>query len=361
MGSIRHRAVIREPGKFCAWPANGGMWTWGKELLFGFSYAGHLEKEKGHTFDPATSVQKFARSLDGGETWRIEDAFDQGITARSADHEVGVRAVEPMPIPGAFDFLHPDFAIKFSRSNNNDGPSHIYVTFDRGHRWQGPFALPLFGQPGILARTDVVVEDRHTLLAMIAASKANGREGRVGCIRTRDGGRSWDWVAWVDEEPEGYAIMPATVRLPNGDLLCVVRRKEQDRGWLAVYRSNDNAACWRRMPDLAEYTGSSGNPASVVALKDGRICAAYGVRSHDPEAPSRMCVRVTGDGGESWGPETVVRGQDGAGSDMGYPRMAQRPDGRLVLVYYYNHAFLERPSYRYIAATIFDPQRLVPE
>jgi hypothetical protein len=38
--------------------------------------------------------------------------------------------------------------------------------------------------------------------------------------------------------------------------------------------------------------------------------------------------------------------------DLGYPRTVQRPDGKLVTIYYFN----DRPdTERYIAATIWDP------
>ncbi len=41
--------------------------------------------------------------------------------------------------------------------------------------------------------------------------------------------------------------------------------------------------------------------------------------------------------------------------DVGYPRIAQRPDGRVVVLYCYNHGWTETLSYRYVAATLFDP------
>lgn len=350
---IEHVTVYAEDGKFAGWPANSGLWAWGNELLVGFCLADHQEGTGGHTYAPGTARQKFARSLDGGETWTIEDAFERGITAASQDHAAGERAVAPGDCPGNFDFTNPGFAMTFRRANDADGAAHFYVTADRGHAWQGPYAFPNLGNPGILARTDYLVEGRHTLLAMLTASKRNRQEGRVGCARTGDGGRTWKWVTWVDEEPEGYAIMPATVRLASGRLVCVVRRREGNRCWLAGYISEDHARTWRRAADPVDDTGVAGSPPALVALSDGRLCLAYAVRSRGPESPSRIGVRFSADGGESWGREIVVRGHDGANWDIGYPRMAQRPDGRLVVIYYYNHGWTQTPSYRYIAATMF--------
>lgn len=344
--NIRHVEVCREKGKFAGWPANSGIWNWGEELLCGFALADHEDKESGHTYNRETAAQKFARSRDGGETWSIEDAYEQGITAEAKDHVPGGKAVKPGECPGGFDFTHPDFAMTFRRMNDSDGTSHFYMTTDRGRGWQGPYAFPNLGNPGVLARTDYIVEGPNSMLAMLTVSKSNRREGRVGCFRTEDGGQTWRQVSWVGPEPEDYAIMPATVKTDHSRLVCIVRRK----GWLAGYISDDNAESWRRLEGMIADTGS-GNPPALVRLADGRLCLAYAVRN----APSRICVRFSENDGENWGEEIVLRDNDGANFDMGYPRMGQRPDGTLVLLYYYNHALAESPGYRYIAATLFAP------
>jgi hypothetical protein len=35
----QHVMVYSETGKFCAWPANEGIWSWGSEILVGFNIA----------------------------------------------------------------------------------------------------------------------------------------------------------------------------------------------------------------------------------------------------------------------------------------------------------------------------------
>ena len=30
---VQHRFVYKEPGRFAGWPANGGIWHWGDEIL----------------------------------------------------------------------------------------------------------------------------------------------------------------------------------------------------------------------------------------------------------------------------------------------------------------------------------------
>ncbi len=55
---LRHVVVYREEGRFAGWPANHGMWTWGAEILVGFSRGTykdrgpfhHIDKEKPEEF-----------------------------------------------------------------------------------------------------------------------------------------------------------------------------------------------------------------------------------------------------------------------------------------------------------------------
>jgi hypothetical protein len=85
----------------------------------------------------------------------------------------------------------------------------------------------------------------------------------------------------------------------------------------------------------------------LVKLKDGRLSLIYGYRS----APYGIRARLSSDEGLTWSEETVLR-SDGGCWDLGYVRSVQRPDGRMVAVYYFNDA---PDKERYIAATIWDP------
>ena len=75
----QHVKVYYEEGKFAGWPANNGIWSWGDEILVGFVQADHMERS-GHTYNQSTTRYKYARSLDGGKTWNIEDAYNAGKT-----------------------------------------------------------------------------------------------------------------------------------------------------------------------------------------------------------------------------------------------------------------------------------------
>jgi len=104
-----------------------------------------------------------------------------------------------------------------------------------------------------------------------------------------------------------------------------------------------------RLPHSVDDTGV-GNPASLIRLKDGRLCVTYGVRAE----PFRICAKLSQDGGRTWSAEIVPR-DDGANRDLGYTRSVQRGDGKVVTAYYISDR-ATGPE-RYIAATIWNPKR----
>src|SRR4029453_11583324 len=65
---VRHVKVYAERGRFGGWPANHGLWSWGDEILVGFS-AGYF-KDNGpgrHAIDHRRPEEHLlARSFDGG-------------------------------------------------------------------------------------------------------------------------------------------------------------------------------------------------------------------------------------------------------------------------------------------------------
>jgi hypothetical protein len=346
-GPIKNTDVYKVEGRFGGWPANHGIWIWGNEILVGFE-AGYFDATaSGHAINRAKPAEHLlARSLDGGETWQIEKP--EGLRPPAGAMVAGVPTGEggrmPADSPGEIDFTQPGFALTARMLSIHTGPSRFYYTADQGKTWNGPYHLPGFGQQGIAARTDYLVDGKHDMTMFLTAAKSNGREGRVICVRTTDGAKTWQFLSFVQPEPEGddYGIMPSSVRLSPDTILTVIRH----RHFIDLYRSDDNGQTWKHVVKPVPNTGR-GNPPSMVKLQDGRLAMTYGYRAE----PFTIQARLSSDNGETWSDAIILR--DGGGNwDLGYTRTVQRPDGKMVTVYYYNDA---ADSERYIASTIWDP------
>jgi hypothetical protein len=352
---VQHVTVYYEAGRFGGWPANHGIWNWGDEIVVGYG-RGYYKERRGHHFDPDRHEEHWlARSLDGGATWTLEHPAEQGILIPRGEALHGTEkpglAIPPVkPSPGGINFAHPDFMMTVKTDNIHAGNSRFYYSYDRGKRWEGPFGLPNFDLPGTAARTDYQVEDEDSCMIFSTAAKSDGREGRVFCMRTDDGGKTWQFVSFIGEELEGngrFGIMPASVRLGEQELLVAQRRRDKAERYIAVHRSMDNGKTWTREANPVDDLGT-GNPPAMIQLADGRICLTYGYRAE----PYSMCAKLSDDGGKTWGPELVLR-SDGVTGDMGYSRTVQRADGKVVTVYYFCDG--KRGPERYIAATIWAP------
>jgi hypothetical protein len=354
-GRIQHSIIYAEKGRYAGWPANHGIWSWRDEILVGFSlgyykYQGpfhHIDRQKPEEF-------LLARSLDGGGTWRVEKPRPAGalIGTPGMRHGLmppGSTREQPVPLREPIHFEHPDFALTVRMEDTNGGMSRYYYSYDRGHTWQGPQSLPLFGQKGVMGRTDYLVNGSRECLLFLTAAKANGREGRPFCARTTDGGVTWRFLAFIGPEPAGYAIMPSTVRLSPKELVTTIRGRDPQRSWIDSYASHDAGRSWSLLATAEPDTGE-GNPPSLALLRDGRLCLLYGYRAE----PFGIRARLSSDQGKSWGKAIVLRA-DGGSRDLGYVRAVVRPDGKVVAVYYYHNR--SRPE-RYLAATIWDPGKL---
>lgn len=331
----RHVAVWKQEGRYGGWPANYGIWSWGNEIVVGFEVGYFKVVPDRHYIDPEKpSVPMQARSKDGGETWIIEEFSPQ---QDSLFFNTG----------GGIDFTHPNFTMTLRMNNYKKGYSQFYLSYDRAKLWKGPFPLPTFDQQWIAARTDYIINDMHDCFAFLTASKSNGDEGRAFVSHSSDGGKSWQFMSWITPEPEGFTIMPSSVRLSATEIITAIRIKENDKGWIQIYKSTDNGTTWSFVSDASRKMGKSGNPPSMLKLKDGRLCLTYGFR----DAPYSILARLSKDNGQTWSDDIVIR-NDGGRWDLGYTRSVQREDGKIVTVYYFND---DKNETCYIAASLWNP------
>ncbi len=350
--AVQHIVVYREKGRFAGWPANHGIWSWGDEILVGFSRGTYKDRGLLHHIDKEKSEEfLLARSRNGGVNWSLEEPRPNGVLAgtpgmRHGIMPPGLAPDRPTELRTPIRFDHPDFAMTIRMENTNFGMSRFFHSYDRGKSWRGPHSLPLFGQTGVMGRTDYFVDGPSHCTLFLTASKVNRHEGRPFCARTEDGGLNWQFLSFIGPEPVGYAIMPSSVRLSPREIVTTIRRQDPPRNWIDAYVSRDEGLTWTFLASPEPDTGE-GNPPSLIRLPDDRLCLIYGSRRQ----PFGIYARLSSDHGRTWSQANTLR-DDAGGRDIGYVRSILRPDGKVVAVYYYHDG--TDPT-RFLAATIWDP------
>lgn len=346
---MRHTIAFADPAQFAGWPANNGLWRWPDgEVLTGCVTGAYTEQEGHNLLEPYT--HRLLRTLDGGQHWTVETPADY----------VGTGTLAPLAQP--MDFSAPGFALRVvgrGYHGAEEPRGGFYASADRGHTWQGPFGFTgLFEHPQLLGedwspRTDYVVLGQRELLVMLSVrGGVRWKTDRVFCAHTADGGQSFTFRGWlVPEEDNLRSVMPATVRLADGSLVCAARRRgDEEQCWIDAYGSTDEGYTWGWLSRVAGTGGWNGNPPALALLADGRLCCVFGNRSQ-----RAMLARFSADGGRDWTGETLLRDDfynpDGE-PDFGYPRLTCLPGGDLLALYYWSTD--ERP-YQHIAATRWTP------
>jgi len=346
---MRHTTIYAPQDQFTGWPANNGLWSWKDEILVGCS-VGAFKAQTGHSISGPIHSE-LLRSLDGGETWAAETPAGY--------------LNDPQPLKDLdrrLDFSGDGFAMRvvgtgYHGTDEPDGG--FFVSADRGRTWGGPYRFRGLAEHGDLQslqmtpRTDYLVTGSQSCLLFLSVRDPDtwGAD-RVFCARTDDAGNSFCFVSWMVPPTDPYrAVMPSTVRCTDGTLVSAVRRRDMQGGpcWIDAYSSADGGRMWTHLCRVGETGEWNGNPPALAHLRDGQLCCVYGNRSR-----KQMIARFSVDQGQTWEPEIVLREDlnsiDGE-PDFGYPRLTQRPDGRLMAIYYW--ATKDHPQ-QHIAATIWE-------
>jgi hypothetical protein len=361
--AVQHTMVAIANDRFHGWPANNGVWQWGDEILVGFTQGDFLVRP-GHNI-AGIEENQLARSEDGGQTWTMVNP-----NGFMKDGNQQFRGSGKTPLTGPLDFLHPGFAMRIfahGYHGNDDPEGGLFYSYNRGVDWMGPHSLhglatePKLAGHLLSPRTDYLVQGRHDCYVFISAHDDNKNLKRLAVIQTTDGGQTFQFVAWVTpKSADASAIMSQTVQLTENEFVMAFRKiylDKHQRAEIETYQSLDKCRTWRRLGTVKVMDVHS-NPPALLKLKDGRLCCIYGDR-----AVGQIQGRYSEDHGSSWGPEFVIRddfqamavdpdSKQGVNADIGYPRLIQRLDGKLVAIYYWTTA--QNPQ-QHIAASIWNP------
>ncbi len=359
---ISHRIAAIEEDKFLGWPANQGLWQWGDEILVGFTRGDYTERG-GHNI-AGIEESIFTRSLDGGETWEMfkpDDFMD--------DDNIKWMPEDKKHLESPLNFKHEGFAMRVFATGyhgNDDPEGGFFYSYDRGSSWQGPYYLGDINNHSelrdmqITARTDYIVKGEKEMFLFISANPQIPRNNRIACIKTEDGGMSFEFITWVTpDEPDFNPIMSSTVQIAENKFIMAYRNRyfgERDdiRSSIEVYISEDRCRTWSHLSTAKEFElaeGNNTNPPALAYLGDERVVCVYGERDY-----SRMTGRYSEDGGETWGEEFIIRDNfrdlTDSAWDFGYPVLSKRNDGKLAALYYWAS---EENLQQHIAVSIWQP------
>ena len=161
---------------------------------------------------------------------------------------------------------------------------------EKGHE----FTLPVPQDPA----TMLALPDGTLLWALASQNPKvmDRRCGQVACLASRDRGQTWRVRGFVANDTAlatwGYVGEQSLARMPDGDLLCVVRTKcsneAGDTHYLAAARSADNGFTWSTPAAIAEFSVTP----HLLCLENGAVALVYG-------RPG-VHVKTSTDSGRTW-------------------------------------------------------------
>ena len=366
-----NHVVFHDSSQWAAVPANNGgngpTWQWGDELLVGFTVGTFATPPQGHQCSYTAPFESWlARSTDGGQTWQSwKPTPYAGEPGHTRSHARGLN------LTGSGFVMR----VEGNGYHGNHG-CRWFFSEDRSRHWQGPFGFgeltthPELTGRSFTGRTAYIVIDRHELLVFLSVRQRGAtmpatRPAKTGLpaelsvqieektfvARTTDAGRTFRFVSWVVPWSDPYrAVMPAPARLSSSDLVVALRRKSRTANWIDCYGSSDAGLTWSflsRVTDTEMGNHFNGNPPSLLRMSDDRLCCVYGHRTE-----RQMLARYSEDG-RTWSAPRLLRDDfhsTNGWPDLGYARLFQRPDGRLVAVYFW--CTRARPE-THIESTVF--------
>lgn len=274
------------------------------------------------------------RSVDGGESWLPpvvvvdSDRDDRNPALGVSPHGILVLAYH---VQGNYD-SQGRYKLGVGRVDTYQTRSH-----DGGRTWENPHPLSYTSLNGRSPFGKIVTLPNGTMLMPIYGKRTGVVPGeqefrsKTGSysyiLRSRDEGVSWGDPSVVAPDFNEAAFL----RLPNGELLSVLRsedRKRHPKDLLYSCRSEDDGYTWTKPVRITE---PAEHPADLTLLSNGYVLLTYGHR-HPPFGVQGMISR---DSGHTWDHKhKLVYADDRPGGDCGYPSTVRLPSGKLITAYY---------------------------
>jgi len=265
--------------------------------------------------DPANTRSAYCWTLDGGLTW------SRPIDERDIGHS-WVRLRDGRCLAMSYCTLYTGE----STCSCGVGLSYEGLNYgwSRGSVDLAPLRLGHWGTGGaasvVFARSILEMPDGSLLATMYGRFEGDALDRSV-VVRSTDGGRAWRYLATVgyDATVGGEGLNePCMVRLPGGDLYCVMRNASGKPMWSA--RSGDDGHTWSTPQRMADQALSVF--ADLLVMSSGVLACSSG------RPGCRLMFSPDGTG-ERWTAATTIFD----GPSTCYTAIAEVAPGKLLYVY----------------------------
>lgn len=331
-----------------------------------------IYNEERFPFHHDTGQSVIIWSSDGGRTWdyanrqvvlpytEVEGNWDCGL-AELADGSLLVnltiagffkRGVKPeQPSWAARPLTHEFGDWTWSYRLRSWLGTYVLKSSDGGRTWTRP--IPVNVRPlkhGGCRLGALQMPDGPILLGVYGRIHQYGEEdpmetSRSALVRSDDGGDNWEYYSTIAFDPASIIDYdePATIRLQDGRLVCMLRTHSHpsgDQKNTAFVVSEDEGFTW----SSPKWTNIWGYPSELINLQDGRVLMVYGYRR--PPYGTRGCISEDGltwdrknefvirDGGVPKNHPSINWEHPGSYLHIGYPSVCQLEDGTIVCAYH---------------------------
>jgi sialidase-1 len=204
------------------------------------------------------------------------------------------------------------------RPGNTNPYKEIWLarSTDNGHTWSEPELIESTANDHWACSTPIRVMPDGTLILPVYREQSRDRSYNWSAmILSSDNGRTWSEPYMVDPDNDDNDE-PDIVRLPNGDLLCVMRTNVGEHTmWQSL--SRDGGRTWTK----SEPIGFFGQAPYLLLTSENILLLAH----RNPGTSLHYSL----DFGKTWSENVQIDTVGGA-----YPSMVEMPDGRILVVYY---------------------------
>lgn len=352
MKKLSDFVIYRDPKFYAAFPsivrkADG-------ELLVAFRRAPERRWHGGKcTHGDPNSYLAQVRSRDDGETWTSEpELIHAHALGGSQDPCVTLLPNGDILCASYLGILEqPDCphgrVIDGTGWKRTFAGGYLMRTRDGGDHWEGPinpppvpgnvYVDPIGNPPPAYNRGNILVGiDGLLYWAVVRSDGVNPKNSAtnftsVHLIVSADGGDTWEYRCPIAEDDKISFNETFLYETEAGDLVAFLRTADPTGNVPnAIARSCDRGQSfkpWRKL-------GFKGHPHCAARLNDGRVLLAYGYRD-EPYGVRGRVLDSECEGVES-AHEFIIR-DDGGSPDLGYPWAMVHPDGRVLVVYYFNY------------------------